>query len=69
MSRSRIESFDGCVWNLNGRQDSVDPGKDSSCSFFRIAASRPFGPPAMWVGASLQAAAGQATTAVRLQTY
>jgi hypothetical protein len=34
--------------------------------FFRGSASRPCGPPALWSGAPLQAAAGQAT-AVKLQ--
>ena len=55
------------IWNINCRQDFVDPGKGSFRSFLRIAASRPAGLPRWGHGAPLQAEAGQATTAVKLQ--
>jgi len=51
--------------SLNCRLDFVDEDEDNICAFFWGAASRPCGPPALWVGVPLKAAAGQATT-VRL---
>ena len=53
--------------SFNCRQDRVDANEYSIRAFFRGAASRPCGPPAKWVGAPLQAAAGRAT-AVKLQS-
>ena len=41
----------------------VNASKDSISAFFRVAASRPYGPPVLWLGEPLKAAAGQATAA------
>jgi|GEM_PF-2341522 len=52
---------------FNCRWDRVDANEDGFPLFFRGAASLPCGPPALWSGVRLMAAAGRATV-VKLQT-